>query len=192
LPALILTALFVALPWLLPQIPTNPDHEYESGILALASSLFDWTYLAITMGASLSLLYLLFVPGLDRRRALCAAAVLVSVQVWFAVVPVLAGAQQEPVREAALRARELKLPVTSYRTFLPSFSVYRGAITPNRLPDPGELVFVKLDRIPELQRELGATVTLIPEFKKGGVALLLRQIGPNDPKSVEDAPAGAP
>jgi hypothetical protein len=72
--------------------------------------------------------------------------------------------------------------VVSYRTFMPSFSVYLGAITPNRLPDPGELAFVRLDRIPDLQRELGTTVTLIPEFKRGGVALLLRQIGPGDPQ----------
>ncbi|GAC1632746.1 MAG: glycosyltransferase family 39 protein [Nevskia sp.] len=192
LPALLLTALFAGLPWLLPLVPVNGDRPYEAGILALAASSFEWPYLAITIGAALSLLYLLFVPGLSARRALVGAAILVTIQLWFAVVPVLAGAQQEPVREAALRARELKLPVVSYRSFLPSFSVYRGAITPNRLPDPGELVFVKLNRIPDLQRELGATVTLIPEFKKGGVALLLRQIGPNDPKPPEDEPAATP
>lgn len=189
LPALLLTALFGALPWLLPQIPLNPDRPYDAGILTLAASSFDWTYHAMTIGAGLSLLYLLFVPGLVARRALLAGALLVGLQLWFAIVPVLAGAQQEPVREAALRAKELKLPVVSYHTFLPSFSVYRGAITPVRLPDPGELVFVKLDRIPDLQRDLGANVTLIPEFKKGGVALLLRQVGPNDPKTTEDVPS---
>jgi len=97
--------------------------------------------------------------------------------VWFGVIPVLAAAQQVPVQEAAQRAKEIGAPVVSYRTYLPTFSVYRGEVTPNRLPEPGELVFVKLDRIPDLQRELGASVTLIPEFKKGGVALLLRQGG---------------
>lgn len=192
LPALLLTALFVALPWVLQAVPVRSDRPYEAGIIALAVSIFDWPYQALTIGAALCLLYLLFVPGLSAQRALLAAALLVSVQLWFGVAPVFAAAQQAPVREAALRARELKLPVVSYRTYLPSFSVYFGAPTPIRIPDPGELVFVKLDRIPDLQRELGAAVTLIPEFKKGGVALLLRQVGPNDPQTHSGIPGTLP
>lgn len=192
LPALLLTALFAALPWVLPLVPLNAARPYETGIVTLAASSFDSQYHVLTIGAALALLYLLLVPGLPARRALLAAAVLVNLQVWYGIVPVLAGAQQDPVREAALRARELKLPVSSYRSFLPTFSVYRGAPTPNRLPDPGELVFVKLDRIKDLQAELGAAVTLIPEFKKGGVALLLRQVGPNDPKPAEETPGELP
>lgn len=193
LPALLLTGVFIALPWVLPQIPQNPDRPYETGILTLAASSFDWPYRALTIVAGLCLLYVLVVPGLNARRALLAGACILSVQLWFAVVPVLARAQQQPVRDAAARARELKLPVTSYGTFLPSFSVYRGAITPNRVPDPGELVFLKLDRIPDLQRELGANVTLIPEFKRGGVALLRRQISPSDPRvDADETPEDTP
>ena len=110
-------------------------------------------------------------------QALLGSGLALTMLVWFGVIPVLAAAQQVPVQEAAQRAKEIGAPVVSYRTYLPTFSVYRGEVTPNRLPEPGELVFVKLDRIPDLQRELGASVTLIPEFKKGGVALLLRQGG---------------
>ncbi len=106
------------------------------------------------------------------------AGLALSVLVWFGVVPVLAAAQQEPTRDAALRARDLNLAAVSYHTFLPSFSVYRGAVTPNRLPEPGELVFVRVDRLPDLQAELGNEVTLIPEFNRGGVALLLRPPAP--------------
>jgi hypothetical protein len=106
------------------------------------------------------------------------AGMALGLLVWYGVVPVVAAAQQEPIRDAALRAKELNLPVVSYHTFLPSFSVYRGAVTPNRLPEPGELVFVRLDRLQQLQNELGDQVTLVPEFKKGGVALLLRPPAP--------------
>ncbi len=175
MPALLFAVVIAALPWALQRIPANEDRAYETGILNLAMASFDWTYYAVSAAALTGLLLLLFRRGLEAWRALLGAGLLLSLLVWFGVVPVLAAAQQVPTREAAARARELNLSVVSYRTFLPSFSVYRGAITPSRLPDPGELVFIKLDRIPDLQRELGATVTLIPEFKKGGIALLLRQ-----------------
>jgi 4-amino-4-deoxy-L-arabinose transferase-like glycosyltransferase len=182
LPAILLAGLFTALPWILPLVPVSEDRPYEAGIITLAASSFSEGYIALGIVVLIGLLFLLFRVGLEAWRALLGAAILLNVQLWFGIAPVLAEAQQMPVREAAQRALELRLPVVSYRTFMPSFSVYLGAITPNRLPDPGELAFVRLDRIPDLQRELGTTVTLIPEFKRGGVALLLRQIGPGDPQ----------
>jgi hypothetical protein len=58
-----------------------------------------------------------------------------------------------------------------YRTSLPSFSVYRDAITPKRPPVTGDLVFLRVDKLdllerdyPELQQE-----TL---YRRGAVALL--------------------
>jgi hypothetical protein len=79
---------------------------------------------------------------------------------------------QEPVKEAGLLAKELGLPTLVYRTSMPSFSVYRDAITPNRPPLPGELVFLRVDKLdalatdyPGLQRQL--------IYRRGPVALVL-------------------
>jgi 4-amino-4-deoxy-L-arabinose transferase-like glycosyltransferase len=175
LPALALALLFAALPWALPQVPSPASRPYEAGILTLAIASFRWTYYALAAGALLIVLVLMLARRwLDTPQALLGCALALALPLWFGVVPVLAAAQQEPVRAAALRARELNLPVVSYRTYLPSFSVYRGAVTPNRAPAPGELVFVQLDRLADLQKELGDKAVLIPEFRKGGVALLLR------------------
>ncbi|MDP3295059.1 MAG: glycosyltransferase family 39 protein [Nevskia sp.] len=175
LPVLLFAALLASLPWVLPMIPPDSDRPYEAGIVSLAARSFGLDYTILSGAVLVAMLVLLFRRRTAAWQALLGSGLLLAMLVWFGVIPVLAAAQQLPVREAALRAKELGTPTVSYRTFLPTFSVYRGAITPNRLPEPGELVFVKLDRIPDLQRELGASVTLIPEFKKGGVALLLRQ-----------------
>jgi 4-amino-4-deoxy-L-arabinose transferase-like glycosyltransferase len=176
-PALLLVALLGSLPWLLPwllaRLPQLAARPYESGILTLASGSFGLSYKAWSAAAAAAVLYLLLRPRIEADHALLGAAFALSALVWFGVVPVVASAQQAPVREAALRARELALPTVSYLTYLPSFSVYRGATTPSRLPQPGELVFVRLDRLAQLEQELGDKVTLVPEFKKGGVALLL-------------------
>jgi len=126
----------------------------------------------LTFGNLALLAVLLFWSGLESWRALIVAALAQGLVVWFGVVPVLAAAQQVPIREAALRARDMGLPVVSYDTYLPSFSVYRGAVTPTGLPAPGQLVFLRRDRIPDLKRAL-RNAPLVTEFKKGGVALML-------------------
>lgn len=187
-PALLLSALFLALPWLLPYVQVPESRPYERGILELARGSFNLHYTLITAAASAAIVVLLLIPRLPRAQALLFAALAMNVALWWAVVPVLAHAQQRPVREAALRAQALKLPVVSYRTWLPSFSVYRGAATPNRLPQPGELVFLRLDRVQDLEKELNG-VQLIPEFRKGGVALF-RIPGP--PPNLSPAPSATP
>ncbi len=174
LPALLLAAVLAALPWVLPRITVPPQRVYENGILTLAAASFGAVYYTLSALALLVIAGLMLWRKAEPWNALLGAGLALGALVWYGVVPVLAAAQQEPVREAALRARALNLPVVSYRTFLPSFSVYRGAVTPNRAPEPGELVFVRLDRLPELQKELGDQVTLVPEFQRGGVALLQR------------------
>jgi len=175
LPVLLFTLLLAILPWVLPQIPIDPSRPYEAGILSLAASSFERDYTILSVIVLAVIVTLLVRRSVPAWQALLGSGLALSMLVWFGVVPVLAAAQQVPTQEAAVRAKEIGAMTVSYRTYLPTFSVYRGAVTPNRLPEPGELVFVKLDRIPDLQRELGASVTLIPEFKKGGVALLLRQ-----------------
>jgi 4-amino-4-deoxy-L-arabinose transferase-like glycosyltransferase len=192
LPPLLLTVALASLPWVLPALHIPPQRVYEYGIVTLAAASFTWLYYALAFGALLAMLVLLLRPGTAGWSAMLGAGLALGALVWFGVVPVLAAAQQEPVREAALRARELDIPVVSYRTFLPSFSVYRGAITPNRAPQPGELVFVRLDRLAALQAELGDQVVLIPEFQKGGVALLLRPPAPNQPSAQARSAQGRP
>ena len=62
-----------------------------------------------------------------------------------------------------------------YRTSMPSFSVYRQAITPEVSPEtplaPGQLVFLRIDRLESLSRELpGVPQELV--FQRGPVALV--------------------
>lgn len=172
LPALLLGAVLAALPWVLPLIHIPPQRAFERGILDLAVHSFGSRYSMLTFGNLALLAVLLFWSGLESWRALIVAALAQGLVVWFGVVPVLAAAQQVPIREAALRARDMGLPVVSYDTYLPSFSVYRGAVTPTGLPAPGQLVFLRRDRIPDLKRAL-RNAPLVTEFKKGGVALML-------------------
>ena len=54
---------------------------------------------------------------------------------------------------------------------LPSFSVYREAITPRRPPEPGDLVFTRVDRVDKLLAELPGVPSEVV-YRRGGVALI--------------------
>jgi 4-amino-4-deoxy-L-arabinose transferase and related glycosyltransferases of PMT family len=176
LPPLLLALLLVALPWVLPLIPIPPQRSFEAGIVHLAEAHLGTGYQLLTLANLLVVLGLMFWRRPALWRALIAVAFAQGVAVWFAVVPALAAAQQDPIRQAALIARALHLPAVSYDTFLPSFSVYRGRITPERLPAPGELVLVRLDRIAGLEKHLPG-VHFKTIYRHGGIALLLRPKG---------------
>lgn len=172
LPALALLVLLAAVPLLLPLIKTPARRAFEAGILELARAGIDTRYIAITVAALLAGLAVALLHNRPLWQRLTAIGLLQAVSVWGAFAPLLADAQQEPVRQAALLARQMNRPAVSFRTDLPSFSVYRQAITPNRAPLPGELVLVRRDRIDALRAALPGT-ELQTVSTAGGVALML-------------------
>ena len=82
----------------------------------------------------------------------------------YALLPAFARLQQEPVRHAALKARSLDIPVVMWQIRMPSFTVYRGAITPERAPQAGDLVFTRIDKLAHLGKHRIV-------FKEGGFVL---------------------
>lgn len=93
------------------------------------------------------------------------------------LVPMVMSATQVPVRELAEIARPMVQPVVSYRVSQPSFSVYRQAVTPSRLPEPGEIVFTRRDRLAEVaQRVQPAEIRVISE--RGRFVLAQREASP--------------
>lgn len=171
LPGLLFIVLLLALPALLPLVKVKPGHLWEAGILAEAHAAFGLRYAVV---GALALTLAILAWRLPKVQALLTLAAAQGVLVWFGLAPVVAAGQQLPTREAAERARALGGPVVTYDTYLPTFSVYRGAPTPRRAPRPGERVFLRADRLERLQRELGPA-QLVIEFRKGGIVLARRE-----------------
>ncbi len=172
-PVTFVVALLATLPWWLPLIFVPDDRVYERALIALASQSFGlmfWIVAACSVTA-LALLWLLR-NRLDAAAVLIGAGLIQTVLVVAGFAPVLGAVQQVPVREAALRARELALPCVSSTADFPSFSVYRGAVTPVRDPKPGELVFLTLKHESAMRTQTGGEFNT--EYQKGGIALLHR------------------
>ena len=83
------------------------------------------------------------------------------------VVPVGAGLQQEPIKEAARLCRERGIEPIMWRLNAPSFSVYRGQPTATREPVRGDVVLTKAKRLSELPG-LGYEVL----YAKNGIVLI--------------------
>ena len=163
--------LLLVLPELLDLAATQTSRVHQLAMFEEGRGLLDGTYrLMVVVGLTMILALALW-RGLNVWQGLMLVGFIQVLVVYGALVPRVFEVMQQPVKEAALVARSLDIPTVIYRTNMPSFSVYREAITPERDPLPGELVFLRLDkleilaeRLPHLEQEL--------LFKRGQVALV--------------------
>ena len=170
-PPLALMVLLVALPWMLGVAASGSHKAHEVAMITDGRALLDWTYLAWVLAAGAALVGLAFWdrPALWQRLIL--AGLIQGLVVSTVLAPRVFTVMQAPVKEAALLARRLDLPTVVFRTSMPSFSVYRQAITPNRTPRTGELAFLRVDKLEALTREL-PDLRLDLVFRRGPVALV--------------------
>jgi 4-amino-4-deoxy-L-arabinose transferase-like glycosyltransferase len=186
LPPILFMLLLAALPHLLEPIAAQAHRLHEQAMFASADHVLDWTYQLAALGGLLALLGLLWMPTPALWQRLVAAGVIQTLVVFGALVPRVFEVMQAPVKEAAYIARELALPTVVYQTNMPSFSVYRQAITPEvALPAPGQLVFLRLDKLQTLIQQAGIEQTgnqlakgpfikgpLVELYRRGPVVLL--------------------
>lgn len=138
---------------------------FDAGLDALDAS-YRWA-------VGLALVAVLAVLAIRRPiwQRLIAIGFIQVIIAYGIVVPRVFEVMQEPVKEAAMLARRLDRPTVVYRTNMPSFSVYRQAITPAREPRPGDLVFSRVDKLDKLAAQwpdLEQTIL----YQRGPVALV--------------------
>lgn len=169
-PSLFFLALLCLLPLVLPHLLPDEEHPYDRGIFEAVLAAIRPSYGIVCGGALLLVIVSLIHRKLDASAATLRAGLAVSVAAWCGVLPLLAAGQQVPVQRAAAKARAMALPTVSYRIHMPSFSVYRSAVTPQRTPLAGELVFTRLDRLLDLGQETGRPFSIV--YQGGGIVLL--------------------
>ena len=169
-PALALLALIALSPQLAELMLPLVTRPLENAVLTAYTAAFaGWPQAAA--GVALLLAFGLAVwRSLPTYQALLLVGLLQAAIVGGLVAPAVLGATQQGVREAAALAQAEGLAVVAWRVNLPSFSVYRQAETPQRLPKIGETVLTRPDRLPELAAAV-APARLDPIFSRGLVVL---------------------
>lgn len=178
LPPLLLVLILLALPLALGPLAGQSDKLHERALLEQGRAVLDGWYLLGVFSALVLLGSLFLAHRLALWQRLLLAGVIQTLVVFGLVVPRVLDVMQGPVKEAALLARQRDAPTVIYRTSMPSFSVYRQAITPERAPAPGDLVFLRIDKLERL-RERYPFARFEMLYQRGAVALLHRD-GPED------------
>ncbi|MBU0655862.1 MAG: glycosyltransferase family 39 protein [Gammaproteobacteria bacterium] len=168
IPAILFAATLFFLPEILAKAVEQNPAEYFQGLLQQAGKVTGNHYKTAAGIYLLALLALLLWPKVQNFWRLAGAAVLQALFIVSVLIPVIAWIQQAPVKEAARFARHYLADsvVVMDGLNMPSFTVYRERITPQRPPQVGEYVFTKAGSLPP-----GEYQTV---FKQGGVMLAKR------------------
>ncbi len=170
LPVVLWALLLAGLPWLLGFALEQSERPLETMLLAgLAVAFDEFSRWCLPLFAVI-VLGLACWRRLPVWQGLVVAGLLQAVVLFALIAPRVLEVTQGPVRDAALLARQNGVPVVSWRLNQPSFSVYRQAVTPARLPLVGELVLTRSDRLEELQREL-TPLQVQPIYQRGFISL---------------------
>jgi 4-amino-4-deoxy-L-arabinose transferase-like glycosyltransferase len=163
-PPLLMLALVAALPGLLQRFAPRIGNAYVREALgrpeAFGGAWQAGAAMLLAAGCGLALW-----RGASLWRRLAGAGLLCSLALGGLLLPALAELQQGPVKEAAQLAGRAGWEVQRWRINAPSFSVYRGAVTPaTSWPRPGQVILTRSDVLPAL-----GPVQML--YRKGGVVL---------------------
>lgn len=179
LPALLLLLFVMIIPALVDIVLPGIDKPYERDLLSQAPVVFDMEYKLTAYALFLFAILVVWKLWHQLKLALLMLALASVAAANLLLLPAVAQLQQVPVQEAAKIARDLSEPVVSYHIGMPSFSVYRQAVTPARFPKVDEVVFTKSNSIEKLTEAFGKE-NLQTLYAKGGI-LLIRINGTEEP-----------
>jgi 4-amino-4-deoxy-L-arabinose transferase-like glycosyltransferase len=170
-PVILFALLLALLPEVLGFTASKVSRPFESmlisGLLAAFSDEARWLLPLLAV----AVIGLAAWRRLPVWQGLVLAGLLQAATVTLVIAPRVIGVTQGPVREAANVAKESRLPVVAWRIIMPSFSVYRQAATPTRVPELGQLVFTRTDRKQEVQALLAPNLVLHDVYQRGFVTL---------------------
>lgn len=164
LPPLILFTLLLILPLMAPFVEPMVRHPFAKDILHSALSEFGWVWYSSFLFLITLLLYLIRTHSVTRDYKIFAMGILTAIAVNGIVMPTYARITQEPIKEAALLAKEHNYTVHMWQINTPSFMVYSKKLTLKSKPKAGEILFTK-------SHKLGAFAEYEVLYEKHGVTL---------------------
>ena len=149
-PALALLALLLALPELLAWQAPRIRNPYFAQTISAGLGEFGSLYRLTAAAGFLVVAFVAFKHPRDSGAGLAVAGLAVALVLTSVVIPTLSAIQQGPVVAAAQFVSSRGENVVAWGVNVPSFSVYRNAVTPVRPPAQGELALTREDRRSEL------------------------------------------
>ncbi|WP_317933406.1 ArnT family glycosyltransferase [Halioxenophilus sp. WMMB6] len=168
--AFISAVLICALPLALKPLADKAE-GYDSATAALGWAAFASHYWLVALALLLAAVIVLSRNAHSSARLLILAGLVVAASN-FVLMPTIVAGQQQPVYELASIARTLapEQRLVAYKVNMPSFSVYSRRVVPRDDPQPGDTIFLRIDKLAGLQQAFPqAQLQLIAQ--SGGIAL---------------------
>jgi 4-amino-4-deoxy-L-arabinose transferase-like glycosyltransferase len=176
LPALLFALLLALLPWVLELAIGQTRRPYDLLMLSGLRDQFAVSAWWLVGSFPLLLAGLYAWRQLPAWQGLVLAGLLQAIVMQGFLMPKILAVSQQPIQNLAHAAQKIEGSIVSYRVYLPSFSVYRQASTPVRLPLEGEYVFTRTDRLQDLNKEIAPLEAV--EIQRDRFVLLARVVGP--------------
>ncbi|MBL8427577.1 MAG: hypothetical protein JNM16_08930, partial [Dechloromonas sp.] len=170
-PLVLFALLLAVLPEILAYAAAKAGKPFEKmlldGLVVAFSDSARWLLPLMALGV----IGLALWRSLPVWQGIVLAGVLQALVVSVVIAPRAISVTQGPIREAAQVAREAGGNVVAWRIIMPSFSVYRQAATPTRVPVEGELVLTRTDRQHEVRALLAPGLRMENLYQKSFVTL---------------------
>ncbi len=164
--------LMVALPWLLDYASANTRKLYDQQMLAQVWDVISWQYYVGSVAALIITVWLAVTPKWSNSGKIVAIGFAQTLFMFGCFIHLMADLQQGPIKQAAEIARQMPdAHIIAYGLHMPSFSVYRDAITPGIEPSPGDVIFTDSDNYLKLQRQ-NSEVQFREIYQQGGILLV--------------------
>ena len=106
----------------------------------------------LMVGAAAICLLLQLLPKVTPGVRFILGGAVLTLSANFIVMPMVTRVMQEPVKEAALLAKQQGLKIVMWEVYYPSFFVYSESLAEKRRPLGGEVVLTNIDEIGKLER----------------------------------------
>ena len=164
-PALILPVLFLLLPELLNYGATQMDNAHQQAMLMAATESANLSYRLLSIAGAIATAGLVFFNRSALWQRLVAAGLIQALVLAWAVLPLLAEIQQQPIKDAAAMAAKKSGPLVLWKAHFPSFVTYTQRAVERRAPKSGDVVLTRLQH----QSKLAAHDVL---FNANGIVLV--------------------
>ena len=144
--------LLVFLPEIAGRVQPQIGDDFAKHVIADALPIFGLTYKIITGGALLATVALLFVKQAQGTVKTILAGLIFVAVINLYIIPLAGSIMQQPVKEAALLAKQQNMKVIMWGMNYPSFFVYREQLDEKRAPRAGDIVISKMNRLADVKR----------------------------------------
>ncbi len=162
---ILLLLLLASLPLLLQAALQKVNDSYIRAILDGAVLLAGQSHLLVLSAVILGVVLLQFLPRFPVDTKLITTGILFSFFINLYLMPFAGKLMQEPVKGAALLAKEKGYKVVMWKVYNPSFLVYSESFVEKRTPEPGDIVLTTVKEVSKLD-----STTLL--YSKNGIVLV--------------------